>query len=84
VPNRSKDDFFKTIRTGVDPNGNQVKPPMPWKRIGKLDDAELEALYTCLHALTNGDEEMSERRNDAITWSDPVFPLTHTLRSDRM
>lgn len=52
MPNWSKDDFFKTMRTGVDPNGNQVKPPMPWKQIGKLDDVELEALYTYLHALT--------------------------------
>ncbi len=52
MPNWSKDDFFKTMRTGVDPNGNQVKPPMPWKQIGKLDDVELEALYTYLHGLT--------------------------------
>ncbi len=51
VPKWSKDDFFKTMRTGVDPSGHQVQPPMPWKTIGKLDDVELEALYTYLHGL---------------------------------
>ncbi len=51
VPKWSKDDFFKTMRTGVDPTGHQVQPPMPWKTIGKLDDVELEALYLYLHSL---------------------------------
>ena len=52
VPKWSKDDFFKTMRTGVDPTGHNVEPPMPWKTIGKLDDDELEALYIYLHGLT--------------------------------
>lgn len=52
VPKWSKDDFFKTMRTGVDPSGHTVQEPMPWKQIGKLDDVELEALYLYLHALT--------------------------------
>ena len=52
VPKWSKDDFFKTMRTGVDPAGHPVQEPMPWKQIGKLDDVELEALYLHLHALT--------------------------------
>lgn len=51
VPQWSRDDFFKTMRTGVDPTGHQVQPPMPWKTIGKLDDVELEALYRYLHGL---------------------------------
>jgi mono/diheme cytochrome c family protein len=52
VPKWSKDDFFQAMRTGVDRNGHQIQPPMPWKTIGKLDDVELEALYTYLHELT--------------------------------
>lgn len=52
VPQWSKDDFFKAMRTGVDPTGHQISPPMPWKTIGKLDDVELEALYEYLHGLT--------------------------------
>lgn len=52
VPNWSKEEFFSTMRTGVDNNGHQIRPPMPWKTIGKLDDVELEALYVYLHGLT--------------------------------
>jgi len=51
VPNWSKQDFFQAMRTGVDPTGHQIQPPMPWKQVGKLDDVELEALYEYLHAL---------------------------------
>jgi mono/diheme cytochrome c family protein len=52
MPQWSRDDFFKAMRTGVDRDGHQINPPMPWKQIGKLDDVELEALYEYLHALT--------------------------------
>ncbi len=52
IPKWSKDDFFKTMRTGVDPTGHSLQEPMPWKQIGKLDDVELEALYLHLHSLT--------------------------------
>lgn len=52
MPQWSKDDFFKAMRTGVDSTGHQISPPMPWKTIGKLDDVELAALYEYLHALT--------------------------------
>lgn len=52
VPKWSKDQFFSTMRTGTDPNGHEIQPPMPWRSIGKLDDTELEALYVYLHALT--------------------------------
>ena len=52
VPKWSKDDFFKAMRTGVDPSGRTISSDMPWKLIGRLDDVELEALYLHLHALT--------------------------------
>jgi len=51
MPQWSQDDFFKAMRTGVDSTGHQIRPPMPWKAIGKLDDVELAALYEYLHAL---------------------------------
>lgn len=51
VPKWSKEQFFQTMRTGVDPTGHQVQPPMPWKQIGKMDDVELAALYEYLHGL---------------------------------
>lgn len=52
MPQWSKKDFFQAMRTGVDSTGHQIRAPMPWKSIGKLDDVELEALYEYLHALT--------------------------------
>jgi mono/diheme cytochrome c family protein len=52
VPKWSKEDFFKAMRTGVDPTGHQIDTAMPWKQVGRLDDVELEALYLYLHALT--------------------------------
>jgi mono/diheme cytochrome c family protein len=52
VPQWSKDDFFKAMRTGVDRTGHSIQPPMPWQTIGKLDDVELEALYRYLSGLT--------------------------------
>lgn len=52
MPQWSKDDFFKAMRTGVDPTGHQISSVMPWRTIGKLDDVELEALYVYLHGLT--------------------------------
>ena len=52
VPEWSKDDFFKAMRTGVDSTGHQISAPMPWQTIGKLDDVELAALYEYLHGLT--------------------------------
>jgi mono/diheme cytochrome c family protein len=47
----SKEQFFAAMRTGVDPGGNPIDPPMPWKNIAILDDVQLEALYKYLHAL---------------------------------
>jgi mono/diheme cytochrome c family protein len=52
VPQWSKDEFFRTMRTGIDPSGHQIQPPMPWQEVGRLDDVELAALYEYLHGLT--------------------------------
>ena len=43
--------FVAAMRTGVDPSGHEMKPLMPWKQIGRLDDVELGALYEYLHSL---------------------------------
>ncbi len=51
VPNWSQQDFFTAMRTGVDVTGHQIRPPMPWKQVGMLDDVELAALYQYLHSL---------------------------------
>jgi mono/diheme cytochrome c family protein len=47
----TQEQFIKTIRTGVDPKGHQLKPVMPWKTYAKMDDVEIAAVYTYLHNL---------------------------------
>ncbi len=47
----TQDQFFQTMRTGIDPSGHALQPPMPWKQVGSMDDVELAALYTYLHSL---------------------------------
>jgi hypothetical protein len=47
----TKEDFIQTMRTGVKPDGNPLKPPMPWKNIGSMNDTDLTALYEYLKAL---------------------------------
>ncbi len=41
-------DFKKTIRTGVDPTGYVIKPPMPIPTMQNLPDADLEAIFKFL------------------------------------
>jgi mono/diheme cytochrome c family protein len=45
------EEFINTLRTGVDPTGHQLKPIMPWRSTGRLDDVELSALYQYLISL---------------------------------
>lgn len=52
MPQWTKDDFFKAMRTGIDKTGHQIQAPMPWKTVGLLEDDELEGLYLYLHSLT--------------------------------
>ncbi|MGE5358116.1 MAG: c-type cytochrome [Bacteroidales bacterium] len=41
-------DFKKTIRTGVDPTGYVLKPPMPIPTLQNLPDADLDAIFKFL------------------------------------
>ncbi len=43
-------DFKKTIRTGVDPTGYVIRPPMPIATLQNLPDADLEAIFKFLQA----------------------------------
>ncbi len=47
----TQEEFINTLRTGVDPTGHQLKPVMPWRSTGRLDDVELSALYQYLVSL---------------------------------
>jgi mono/diheme cytochrome c family protein len=47
----TQEQFITTLRTGEDPSGHELQPPMPWKASGRLDDVELAALYNYLVSL---------------------------------
>jgi Cytochrome C oxidase, cbb3-type, subunit III len=47
------EEFFATMRTGVDPNGHEVGEQMPWKPIGRMGEEELRAVYEYLTHLPN-------------------------------
>ena len=53
VPKWSREDFVKTLRTGVDPYNHTLLPGMPWKAISAFArDEDLEAIYAYLRGLT--------------------------------
>jgi cytochrome c553 len=47
----TQDQFISTLRTGVNPDGHQLKPQMPWQMISRMDDTDLTALYNYLASL---------------------------------
>jgi len=44
-------DFIRTMRTGTDPQGHALLPPMPYKEFGKLPDADLTAIYNFIRTV---------------------------------
>lgn len=47
----SEDDFFRTMRTGMTPNGHQLDVEMPWMYFGRMSDDELRAVWLYLQSL---------------------------------
>jgi mono/diheme cytochrome c family protein len=49
----TEDDFLKTLRTGIRPNGEALKSPMAetTKTVGLMSDLELKAIFTFLKSL---------------------------------
>ncbi|MEA3069901.1 MAG: hypothetical protein QOD29_1347 [Alphaproteobacteria bacterium] len=41
-------EFVATMRTGIDPDGQEVSKQMPWRPLGRMDDEELAAVYEYL------------------------------------
>ena len=48
----TEESFIRTMRTGVDPSGQQLREPMPWQSFGKMSDDELRALWMYLATLS--------------------------------
>ena len=41
-------EFIATMRTGIDPNGQELGKQMPWRQVGRMDDEELAVVYEYL------------------------------------
>jgi hypothetical protein len=47
----SEDDFIRTIRTGVNPRGDSLKPIMPWRETARMTDDDLRAIFRYLRTV---------------------------------
>jgi mono/diheme cytochrome c family protein len=51
----SEHEFVRTLRTGVTPEGRQLDPAfMPWPRIARMSDGELQSIWRYLRELPEG------------------------------
>ena len=51
----AEDDFIRTLRTGITPDGRVLNPDdMPWARVGQATDDELKAMWLFLRSLPAG------------------------------
>jgi len=39
------------MRTGVRPDGNTMKEPMPWQNLSKMTDVEIKAMWAYLRTV---------------------------------
>ncbi len=51
IGNWTLEDFKKTIRSGVDPTGYTIRPPMPIASFQNLPDQDLEAIFRYLQSV---------------------------------
>jgi cytochrome c553 len=47
----SEGDFIRTLRTGIRPDGSQLRAPMPWQIAAQMTDDELGAIFRHLRSL---------------------------------
>lgn len=53
IPNVSKDNFLILVRSRGAVTGSQANTTMPWRSTSKLDDVELEALFSYMRGVTS-------------------------------
>lgn len=47
----SEQEFLRTLRTGVNPQGDSLHAFMPWRQIRRMEDVDLRAIYRYLRTL---------------------------------
>lgn len=57
----TEEDFVRTIRTGVNPDGDDVHSFMPWRQFRRMTDDDLRAIYAYLRTVPPIYNEVPER-----------------------
>ena len=47
----TEDDFLRTMRTGINPQGDTLHPFMPWHQMKRMTDGDLRAMYRYLRTV---------------------------------
>lgn len=58
----SEDDFLRTLRTGINPQGDTLHPFMPWREYRRMTDDDLRAIYRYLRTLPPAQNAVPRRR----------------------
>ncbi|HEX6927497.1 MAG TPA: cytochrome c [Longimicrobiaceae bacterium] len=64
IGNWSEEDFLRTIRTGVNPEGDSLHAFMPWREYRRMTDDDLRAIYRYLRTLKPIRNEVPRREED--------------------
>lgn len=59
----SERDFLRTLRTGVNPQGDTLHPFMPWREVRRMTDDDLRAIYRYLRTLEPIRNRVPERED---------------------
>jgi mono/diheme cytochrome c family protein len=57
----SEEEFLRTLRTGVDPQGDTLHPFMAWREYRRMEDQDLQAIYRYLRTVKPIRNEVPER-----------------------
>ena len=54
-------EFLRTVRTGVNAEGDTLHPFMPWREIRRMSDEDLQAIYRYLRTLKPVHNRVTDR-----------------------
>ena len=61
----SEEDFLRTLRTGVDPQGDSLHAFMPWRQIRRMSDDDLRAIHRYFRTLQPIRNEVPRREPES-------------------
>lgn len=63
----SEEDFLRTLRTGVNPQGDSLHPFMPWQQYQRMTEEDLRAIYRYLRTLPPIRHRVPERPEEPVS-----------------